>query len=149
MQKPSVDLPNLAQPEAGVMSSGQPSREALENLCKSGCTLVINLRPPAECGDFDEAACARELGLDYHCIPVGGPDDLDAEAVEALDRVLAEAGDRPVLIHCASGNRVGALLALHAHWKRGMDPEQAIAYGDRAGLTAPGLRSVVIGKMKG
>lgn len=149
MQKAPVDLPNLTQPEKGLMSSGQPSREALEKLCNSGCTLVVNLRPPAERCGFDEVACARELGLDYHNIPVGGPDDLCMEAVEALDRVLQEAGDRPVLIHCASGNRVGALLALHAHWKRGMDPEQAIAYGDRAGLTAPGLRAVVAGKMKG
>lgn len=142
-------LPNLKQPEESIFSCGQPSREAIEALCKSGCEVIVNLRPFAECGDFDEAGCARELGLAYHNIPITGPGDLGPDAVEALDRILKEAGNRPVVIHCASGNRVGGLLALHACWKRGMSPDEAIAYGERSGLSAPGLRAVVRDMMKG
>ena len=142
-------LPNLKQPEENLFSCGQPSREAIEALCKSGCEVIVNLRPPAECGDFDEAECARQLGLAYHNIPIAGPGDFGPEAVEALDRILREAGDRPVVIHCASGNRVGGLLALHACWKRGMSPREAIAYGERSGLTAPGMRAAVLRMMKG
>ena len=142
-------LPNLKQPEERIFSCGQPSREAIEALCQSGCEVIVNLRPPAECGDFDEAGCARELGLAYHNIPIAGPGDLGSDAVETLDRILKEAGDRPVVIHCASGNRVGGLLALHACWKRGMSPEEALAYGERSGLAAPGLRAVVRDMMKG
>ena len=148
MQHSVDDLPNLTRPEVNLMSCGQPSREALEALARSGCRVIINLRPSAECGDFDEAGCARELGMTYHNIPVAGLGDLNSDAVEALDRLLKAAGERPVLIHCASGNRVGALLALHAHLKRGMDPEQAVAYGEKSGLTAPGLQAEVLGMMK-
>ena len=142
-------LPNLMQPEETLFSCGQPSREALDALCKSGCEIIVNLRPPAECGDFDEAECARQLGITYHNIPIAGPGDLGPDAVDALDRILKEAGDRPVVIHCASGNRVGGLLALHACWKRGMNPEEAIAYGEKSGLAAPGLRDAVLRILKG
>ncbi len=149
MKLETHQLPNLKQPEANVFSCGQPNREAIESLCKSGCEVIVNLRPPAECGEFDEAGCASQLGLAYHNIPIAGPGDLGPDAVEALDRILREAGDRPVVIHCASGNRVGGLLALHACWKRGMSPEQAIAYGEKSGLEAPGLRTAVMRKLKG
>lgn len=142
------DLPNLTRPEKNLMSCGQPSRDALEALGRSGCRVIVNLCPPAECSDFDEAGCARELGMTYFNIPVAGPGDLNSTAVEALDCILKEADGHPVLIHCASGNRVGALLALHAYRKRGMDPEQAIAYGEKSGLAAPGLRASVLGMMK-
>ncbi len=141
-------LPNLKQPEENLFSCGQPSREALEALCKSGCEVIVNLCPPAECGDFDEADCVRQLGLTYHNIPIAGPGDLGPEAVDALDRILQEAAGRPVVIHCASGNRVGALLALHACWKRGTSPEEAIAYGEKSGLTSPGLRDAVLRILK-
>src|SRR5690606_38327465 len=40
----------------------------------------------------------------------------------------------PALVHCASGNRVGALAALRAAWLQGADEEAAIAEGRRWGL---------------
>lgn len=42
--------------------------------------------------------------------------------------------DGPVLIHCGSGNRVGAMLALIESLD-GADDEQAIAAGKEGGLT--------------
>jgi uncharacterized protein (TIGR01244 family) len=47
---------------------------------------------------------------------------------------LVEAFDGPVLIHCGSGNRVAALLALSKS-AEGADDEIAIEYGRQAGLT--------------
>jgi hypothetical protein len=40
-----------------------------------------------------------------------------------------------VLLHCASANRVGALLALREAWHRGAEPQAALAVGIEAGLT--------------
>ena len=56
-----------------------------------------------------------------------------------LDQILSDY-DGPVLVHCGSGNRVGALLALRQSLL-GADDEDALAYGKSAGLT--GLEPVV------
>ena len=47
-----------------------------------------------------------------------------------------------VLIHCASGNRVGALVALHARGT-GATPDEALALGKAAGLAGlePAVRA--------
>jgi protein tyrosine phosphatase (PTP) superfamily phosphohydrolase (DUF442 family) len=56
-----------------------------------------------------------------------------------LDRLLAQF-DKPVLVHCGSGNRAGALLALRAKLN-GADDETALEAGRDTGLT--GLEPVV------
>ena len=48
--------------------------------------------------------------------------------------LLHRAGVTPVLVHCGSGNRVGALLALQKS-QEGADVEAAVAYGKEGGLT--------------
>lgn len=143
MSDPAIDLPNACRPESNLLTGGQPSRGCLEAAAKAGYHTVVNLRPQGEFDDSDEAAAVRELGMDYVCIPVAGPQDLNADAAEALDAVLATAGGRPVLVHCASGNRVGALFALHARLKKGVGVEEALARGRATGLTAPALCEAV------
>ena len=51
----------------------------------------------------------------------------------------------PVLLHCGSGNRIGALLALRAVWLEGKDPAAALDYGKAAGLTGlePAVKSML------
>ncbi|MDR5880476.1 hypothetical protein [Caballeronia sp. LZ032] len=41
----------------------------------------------------------------------------------------------PVIVHCGSGNRVGALFALRAAWVKGVDVPKAIEIGRQHGLT--------------
>lgn len=145
MTKPFDLLKNARQPEPGLLTGGQPSRECLQALRDDGYQTVVNLRPNGEFDAFDEDQVVRELGLDYVYIPVDGADGLSAEAVASLDAVLADPKRRPTLIHCASGNRVGALIAMHAARHRGLDIDAALARGDAAGLTT--LRGVVRDKL--
>jgi rhodanese-related sulfurtransferase len=49
--------------------------------------------------------------------------------------MLAEAKDGKVLLHCASGNRVGAMLALRARWLQGKSADEAMAIGKASGMT--------------
>ncbi len=67
----------------------------------------------------------------------------DAE-MRALDAALSAAGT-PVLVHCGSGNRVGALFALRAAWLQGVAPAEAVALGKAAGMTAlePAIRGIL------
>ncbi|MEQ1512699.1 MAG: protein tyrosine phosphatase family protein [Lysobacteraceae bacterium] len=125
----------------GRYSAGQPTVEQLQALPAHGIAVVIDLRADTETPDLDEATVVRSLGLDYHNLPVRGAAGLTRDNVLALDRLIADAGDRPLLVHCASSNRVGAMMALREHWLRGATPEQALAIGRDWGMK--GLESDV------
>lgn len=133
-------LARFATPAAGIRSGGRITVADLPALRAAGITRVIDLTPDAETPQFDEAAAVRGAGLDYANLPIAGPQDLDREAVREFDALLAQSR-APVLVHCASGNRVGALAALRAAWLHGADEEAALAEGRRWGLT--GLEPVV------
>ena len=117
----------------GVTAAGQPDAEALEIFADSGYAAVIDLRGVGEDRGFDQAAEVEALGMDYVTLPVVGRDGISFENARKLDEILAQY-DAPVLVHCGSSNRVGALFALNASLA-GADVEQAIEVGKSRGLT--------------
>jgi uncharacterized protein (TIGR01244 family) len=133
--KTSQDL----SPVNGLTSSGQPDAEQLALFAEAGYVAVVDLRGESENRGLDEAAEVESLGLDYVNLPVSGADSISWENANKLDEILSSY-DGPVLVHCGSGNRVGALLALSKS-KSGADDEEAVAYGRAAGMT--GLEPVV------
>jgi uncharacterized protein (TIGR01244 family) len=128
-----LDVSNLDQPFEGIVTAGQPSASQLEQLAEAGIETVVNLRTPAEATEFDERQAVRSAGMTYVSIPIGGPEDLTKKKAHTLAEVL-DSSRRPVLVHCGSSNRVGALFALKAHWVDGLAPDRAMAIGDKAGL---------------
>lgn len=138
---PEVDA--LVEVEPGVWSAGQPQEQHWEALANSGITTVVDLRGPDEDRGHDEPSHARQAGLSYHNLPVDGAAGVTRETAERLDALIAQAPG-PVLVHCGSGNRVGALLALRAH-ANGASPEEALALGERGGLRQ--LRPYVEGRL--
>lgn len=133
---------NLREPEQNIMSSGQPTEDQFRILAEAGIRHVINLRPLEE-QEFDEASLVRSLDMEYHSIPVAGGPDVTRENAEALYQLLESIAGEPVVIHCATGNRVGALVALSAAEHDGMDVDGALAEGERWGLTSPRMVPVV------
>ena len=127
-------IPGLRMPRPGVLTSGQPDPSAWPRLAADGVQAVINLRPDAELEGRDVAAEVAASGLRYTQIPVAGAGDITMDKATALWRAM-QAVDGPVLVHCASGNRVGALMALAAVAHDGVAPEDALALGRAAGLT--------------
>jgi len=121
-------------PAKDLYTGGQPTAEQLQQAATAGITTVIDLRQPTEDRGFDETATAASLGLHYVRIPVGGAAGLTPAKVQALQAALAQANG-PVLLHCASGNRVGALLALMKA-QQGASTEQALQFGREAGMTS-------------
>ena len=118
-------------------AAGQPTPEQLAELARAGVRTVINLRAPDEPVEFDEATEAARLGLRYVRLPIKGAADLDRERVQAFGRVLDDARrEGGVLIHCASSNRVGAMIALDEALNRGCGLDEALERGRAAGLTA-------------
>jgi uncharacterized protein (TIGR01244 family) len=127
------------QPVNNITSTGQPNEAALKVFADSGYVAVIDMRGPDENRGIDEVAAVNELNMQYIAFPIAGAEAISYENAEQLDQLLSEI-DGPVLMHCGSGNRVGALLALRASLA-GADDEQALEYGRSAGLT--GLEPVV------
>jgi uncharacterized protein (TIGR01244 family) len=120
-------------PTRGVLVTGRLAEADVDRLRAAGYRQVIDLTPDAETPDFDEAAAVRDSRLGYSNLPLRGGVDLTRENVQAFDALMRDAR-RPVVVHCASGNRVGAMAALRAAWIEGRDVEAAIAIGKAWGL---------------
>lgn len=120
-------------PQPGIYSGGRIGVEDLGALKAAGIAHVIDLTADSETPGFDEAAAVQERGMGYDNLPIRGADGLTPDSVKAFDQLLREAR-RPLLVHCASGNRVGALAAMRASLIEGMPVEDAIAEGRRWGL---------------
>ncbi len=116
-----------------TVSAGQPDSAVLSSFAAAGYVAVIDLRTDKEDRGFDEQATVAELGMSYVLMPVGSEEDISFEKAAELDQILS-GFDGPVLVHCASGNRVGALFALREK-ANGATNEEAIAAGKVAGMT--------------
>ncbi|WAC62619.1 protein tyrosine phosphatase family protein [Pseudoxanthomonas sp. SL93] len=135
----------FSQPRTSLHTGGQPSLEDLARLQGQGVRTVIDLRGAQEERGYDEATEAHRLGMNYIALPIAGKDDITPANAKALGDLLeAQQGD--VLLHCASGNRVGALLAMDAA-ARGVPREEALEIGRKAGLKT--LEPVVVEKLGG
>jgi uncharacterized protein (TIGR01244 family) len=121
------------QPVDGLTSAGQPDEAALKVFAEQGYGTVIDLRTEGEDRGIDEVAAVEGLGMTYFNLPIGR-DSINFDNARALDRLIENA-EGPVLIHCGSGNRVGALLALRKSLA-GADDAAALDYGREAGMTS-------------
>jgi len=130
-------LPNVSVAKPGLVAAGRPSPEAVAALKARGFRTVIDLRTPAEPGFAEEKAAVEAQGLRYVNVPVVGG-AFSGKDVDAVKAALDQATDGPILLHCASSNRVGAVWAV-LQAREGMPVDQALAEGARVGLTSPTL----------
>lgn len=133
MAEMTLEWPNAQNPAAGLHTAGQPSPEQLAAAAGEGIRTVVNLCGEGECG-WDEAAEVEDAGMNYVHIPVCGPEDICESRARELDAVLKDDSLYPMVVHCGSANRVGALFALRAFYCEHREPEEAIAAGRAAGL---------------
>lgn len=126
-------LLNGAEPYPGVWVGGQPSPEQLEAASRAGVQTVINLRRAGERGTKGEQQRVEGLGMKYVSVPITDAEDFDEKNAKAFSRAL-DAAERPVIVHCASGARVGALFAMRAFYVEGASAEEALAVGRAAGI---------------
>lgn len=116
--------------------AGQPTQEELRAFAAEGGAHVIDLRTPQEDRGYDEAAAVKRAGMQYHNLPITGAAGLTRENVKKLDGLLARTRGEKTLLHCASANRVGALMALRARWLQDASESEALDIGRRHGLTS-------------
>lgn len=121
----------------GIFAGSQPAADDLRHAKENGITTVLNLRPTSEDVGFDEAALVAELGLKYHLIPFASPAELTDEVFERARAVLRDPSNRPVFLHCNSGNRVGAIWIAYRVLDGGLTWDAALEEAQQVGLKTP------------
>lgn len=124
-----------------IATAGQPTDADLKTLKEAGFETVLNLRPPEE-GSLEEKAKVEVLGMTYVNIPITSG-TITEEKVKQFSEVVRDASNKPLLIHCASANRVGALWYIHRMLKDAAGEEKSLAEARDIGLKSPALEQVV------
>jgi uncharacterized protein (TIGR01244 family) len=133
-------VPNYQVVREGLAVGGQPSPKARLRLRALGFRTVIDLRTQAE-GIRGEEAAVRAQGLRYVSVPVT-PGTFTIEDVKKVKAVLDDEKAAPVLLHCASANRVGAVWTV-LRVQEGLPMADAEREGERIGLKSEEMRQAV------
>ncbi len=139
---PVGKTPNTSTLGGKIYFGGQPPEADLKTFSDKGVKVVINLRSDGELEGlgFDEGKTVKGLGMKYHHVPMGRdvPEPADLKRIFS---VLDKAGEAPVLLHCASSNRVGMIWSIYRAKRSGMSLEEAIAEGRAAGMKSEALEA--------
>lgn len=127
----------------GIFLASQPAAADFEQASMGGIRTVINLRHDFEMPDMNEQEVVQGLGLNYVHVPWNGPEELTDEILDALRMELGQA-ERPILLHCASANRVGAVWLAHRMLDGGLSADEAKAEAKVVGLKSPAYEAKVL-----
>jgi len=115
-----------------VANGGLLLKGGLEEAQQLGFKLIIDLRRPDENGVEEEGRAARRLGIAYRNIPFL-PGEKAWASVSEYGAAIEDDENYPILAHCVSSNRSGAIWAL-CRARQGVPPLIAIEEGRAAGL---------------
>jgi protein tyrosine phosphatase (PTP) superfamily phosphohydrolase (DUF442 family) len=133
-------VPHACEPVPGLVTGGQPTAEHLAALKAAGCEVVLDGRDPMEPRPFpDEEAAVLAVGLEYVNVPLSYTPPDDAPLPRLRELLAPVARGRRTLLHCNSGNRIGAALIPYLVLDRGIPEGDAVALAIRIGARDPGL----------
>jgi len=116
-----------------ITVAGQITPKQLDEAARQGFKSVLNLRAADEEGFMaDERHRAEAAGLRYKNIPVKKEeisDELTTSVLKEIDEL-----PKPVLVHCASGMRAGAMAFMHMATREGMSAEKAMSRAQESGF---------------
>ncbi len=135
-EAPSADkvgtaVANYLRVRPGIATGGRLAEGAVGQLKALGFRTIVDLRGPGE-GVESEGLAAEAAGLRHVNIPVTVGAPSDAEVAE-FARIIEDAANEPILVHCASGNRVGAMWTLYLAGK-GIPVARAVEEGRAIGM---------------
>lgn len=119
---------------------GQPTYEALKWIKSQGVIKIINLRSEKEINDFlnyafDEETVVKEMGFEYHVIPVAGLNDFTPEKLDEFVNFINT--DEKILIHCAAAGRVTDFFMAYLIKKKGYTVNEAVKIGKSIKFVLP------------
>lgn len=122
---------NRAWPTVG--SAGLLKDGAVRQAKEIGFATIVDLRTETE-GTAKEREAAKDVGIGYVNIPVATRAPKPAQ-VDRFIELMRDESRHPMLVHCASANRVGAMWALYRVKADGVDPMVAVEEGRVLGLS--------------
>ncbi len=132
----TLDAPAYKRLSPSLAVAGRPSPEAVAKLKELGFRTAIDLRQPSE-GVAIVKEAVEAQGLKFVNVPVS-PDTFSLDDVLKVEAVLKDQSTAPVLLYCASSNRVGGVVAV-LEARRGRTKDEAIAEGRKAGLKSASM----------
>ena len=136
-------IPYGTCPLPGVGAAGQPESTDWKELANAGVRTVVDLRAPNEPRGHDEPDAVRAAGMAYVPIPVTQL-TLRDEQFDAVRNLLRDPARRPIVVHCASSNRVGALLLPYFALDEERPLDKAVELAIDAGLRSQELASLAV-----
>jgi protein tyrosine phosphatase (PTP) superfamily phosphohydrolase (DUF442 family) len=134
------DLPNLYQPRYLILTSGQPTNIGYRLLQQMGVETVINVLPEPEC-DPGERSEVISNNMFYFSHPFD-PTNINRETVLQFGKLIKNV-DKPVLVHCSTGNHVGGIWFAFRVLVEKAPVGSAIAEGRRIGMK-PEMENAVL-----
>lgn len=100
------NLPNLQQPRPQIFTAGQPTETGFREAASMGVKTVINVLPEKDCLTGED-----KMVSDRRMTYVTLPFDTTGFKVDTVQRfsTLLKKSQKPMLIHCRTGNHVGGL----------------------------------------
>ncbi|HEX2928946.1 MAG TPA: sulfur transferase domain-containing protein, partial [Candidatus Binatia bacterium] len=104
----SADVPRVLCLDENFATGGQPTGEAYAKAAASGFKSILSLRMANEGIDITrERSQVESKKLRYFNIPVNSSSPRPEQADEFL-RIARDKANHPMLVNCATANRVGA-----------------------------------------
>ena len=135
-----ADVPRVLCLDESFAPGGQPTAEAYVKAAANGFRAVLSLRTNSEGVDLVlERARVESNRMRYFNIPVSGAAPRAEQADEFL-RIAREKANHPMLVNCASANRVGAFMMILRVVDQGWSEEKALDEAIRIGLASDVLK---------
>lgn len=129
-----LDAPSFAVGD--LYLCGQPRKEDFARWARRGIKTVVKLRMPDDV-DWDEGREVRVVGMNYVELALDPEDELSDEVFTKVREVLANEARRPLVLHSATTNRVGAAWMTYRVLDEGVGPDKAFEEAVRLGLKKP------------
>jgi protein tyrosine phosphatase (PTP) superfamily phosphohydrolase (DUF442 family) len=134
------EVPRVLCLDGSFTTGGQPTDQAYAKAAASGFRSVLSLRTAGEGVDLmRERSLVEKNNLRYFNIPVVSSTPRPEQADEFL-RLVKEKSNHPMLINCASANRVGAFMMIFRVLEQGWAENKALEEALKIGLRGDELK---------
>ncbi|HTN73364.1 MAG TPA: sulfur transferase domain-containing protein [Methylomirabilota bacterium] len=135
-----ADVPRLLCLDKDFATGAQPTDQAYAKAAANGFRSVLSLRAGNEGVDLSrERAIVENNKMYYFNIPVVSSEPR-VEQADQFIRIVKEPANHPMLINCASANRVGAFMMIYRVVEQGWSEDKALAEAAKIGLSTEGLK---------
>ncbi len=135
----STEVPRVLCLDDDFATGAQPVGDAYSKAAANGFRSVVSLRTPNELDVARERAKVESVKMRYFNIPVISSAPQVQQADEFL-RLARDKSNHPMLVTCASANRVGAFMMILRVIDQGWSEEKALQEAIRIGLSSDKLK---------